>query len=1008
MPLFGKAKKTQENAAEKKPNGREAAKEAKKKKPVGKHDGRIALFGCRAAGKTVYIGSLFHEYHGRASGLDVTFLGDRSAVYLADLQKSILASPRTWPAPTVVENEVRLKLELESALATSSPKVNLQLFDPPGEWLALGGDEQAAPDKQGGAKAMRDFVAEADGIFFFFEPDNFAFKVLRGKIKKALPELQKWEQDVDERLGLLVTALKENADNLLVPLQSENFLVPLVEKDDQEEMVREVDGILSGAEANRDSLLKGLFRDAELKYLLRKHELNVEPILANAQEISQTRTPTGKAVDVLFRIIELIQESAASEDKESETKLLQNIESYFRIESNNRLMAAVTRLQEISKKAEEDSTAENRSIAVIIAKADELDVFRQSPDRPYVLIPPHLEHLKFKQGPDRLDNLRDALKSYWEKQDTRWGSIIDQLLTGPFKSLFLKLMSFPGDFQIFFVSAVGEAKRDKNGFMQPPQGEDAFKPAGVDKPVLWTAQQIYSHAMIYRAIRRMLRWAILPIVLLLIPAALFTYNALFQSALERETDPTLQTAATQSYKWLVSLPMPPKAAVTTRIAFLDFNQKWAAYQQQVGDLFSRPDKRPDEALEQALAQLELLIQGSTGLVHTVAQHQDSLRTDAARLENTLRQPERLRLHILYANFMLNWLRDHFDSSWAVDDSALEAHLKTLRASVDKLRYQLKATPKEVSLWPTLEQAIAQLQLQEIVFRLTPIRSQLAELDKQYRRSQGWFLPEWSADEPTAPKNIEALLQQEKAVKHLHNKLATIKALFSEVKPNLQRVSALKERLVKLQQSQAQTQKQVEQLAASIQVEYTHLLAWQKYKELQNRLEELNLTGSQNEIASLLTQAEEVYKLAAGKIVSGNVMKIAQGKARALQKMQQAISSAIVALKNYQQNGVPMKFSFTNPLAITLSVPLADGREQTLPKGQSFRWLPTLPLPMVLIANASDIELPVAPLMVPGDFKKDILIKVTGQNQTLILLDTWMSYAEALESVLVPYDGAWIH
>jgi hypothetical protein len=994
--MADQTKDTQENAKD-----NPAAKKAKKEKST-RFDGRIALFGCRAAGKTVYIGSLFHKYHGSAAGINVDFVGEKSARYLAELQKSILRYPRTWPAPNVVENEVRLKLELDSALAASSPKIDLQLFDPPGEWLALGGDEQVAPNQQGGAKAMRDFVAEADGIFFFFEPDNFAFQVLRDKIKRALPELQAWAQTVDERLESLITSLTEKDADILALLQAKQL----------DNQFDEVKGILESAQENEETakkfkrLLKGLFRDAELSYLLRKHELNVEPILANAQEMSQTRTPTGKRIDVLYGIVEYIQKTATGEENDSETKLLQNLESYFAIESNSRLLAAVTRLQEISKKAEEDATAENRLIAVIIAKADELAVFRQSPEIPYVLIPPHLEHLKFKTGADRLERLTEALKKHWEKQDSRWGAIIDQLLTGPFKGLFLKLMSFPGDFQIFFVSSVGEVERNKNGFVQPPQGKDDFQPKGVDQPVLWIAQQIYSHTMVHRAIHRLFRWAIFPLLLLLIPAVLFSYNSFLQSARERESDPALQVI--QSYKRLDSLPMPPKGVVTTRIALLDFQDKWDAYLQQIDELFSRPDKQPDKALEEAFTQLKTLAPDSTSLVNVVAQHQVDLRSDAENLKNTLDQIEPLRLHVLYAKKMLAWLIKNFDSNWRVDDKALEDHLKTLQTSVDKLRNKLASTSKEVSLWSALELATARLQLKEIRFHLIPIRSTLDTLEKQYRRSEGWFVPGWSAKEPKVPENIKTLGEMEEAVKNLQGKLATTTSLFSNIKPSPPNVSALDKRMIGLQRVQADTQTLAEQLAASIYIEHRHLVAWQKYQELHNRLNELNLTGKRNEIASLLTQAGEVNKLTGtGKIVSSDVMDISQGKVRALEKMQQAISSAIVELKDYQKNGVPMTFSYTNQLAIALSALLADGNEQRVQKDDPFYWLPKQ-LPMALIAETSDIEVPSAPLIEPGDFKKEITIKVTGTNQTLNLFDTWLSYAKALESVLVPYDGAWIH
>lgn len=543
-----------------------------------RYDGHIALFGTRSAGKTVYVASLYNEYNASSQGFHVSFDSESSAKYLNEIsdfcvgygnanapdEREGKGLTRSWPDGTTTENEVGLLLDLESDKTLGKAQLRVQLYDPPGGYLALGGDST----RKDASKRMKDFVAAADGVLMFFEPDNFSFHGLCNKVSNALEDLLPWQEASQPRYERFAEQLLQGEDEqsrsgLLQLLRETSTLTftDLGRGDDWlDRLLRELE--LLRAEYSKETkrhdairqTLMALLRDEEFMYWLRKHEINVDPLKANPIGEEILETPSGRKVNVLSVLLNALQAGPGNDVRQSITD---RVVLCYKRASNARFMAATERLQEIITGCQSEGTT-HRSVAIVIVKADELEVFRQSPRKPFVLIPPEIEPLKFKEDSNRLGLLRDALKKHWGKVDARWGKVLDELFDGPLKGLLLRLMSFPGDFQIFFVSSVGEVERDSLGFPRPPR---ILKPEGVDAPMLWTAHQIYTRAMVQRAIRRIVRWAVLPIGLFLVPLLVWIYNVSLESAARVSGEPQIVR-----YERLAMIPSPAQSAAWGAVA----------------------------------------------------------------------------------------------------------------------------------------------------------------------------------------------------------------------------------------------------------------------------------------------------------------------------------------------------------------------------------------------------------------------------------------------------------
>ncbi len=157
------------------------------------------------------------------------------------------------------------------------------------------------------------------------------------------------------------------------------------------------------------------------------------------------------------------------------------------------------------------------NIAVVITKADKLSPFRQTSPRPTVLVPDHLQgYQKIKGG--NVQKLAQALSEFWKNHDDRWPPILQQLFE-TYQHFFADLSKIKGDYQVFFVSAIGDvAWDDETHRMRPPR---EIRPQGIEGPVEWCLRQIVRHKINRLGL---LKHFLILLVLVLISWPIQTFN----------------------------------------------------------------------------------------------------------------------------------------------------------------------------------------------------------------------------------------------------------------------------------------------------------------------------------------------------------------------------------------------------------------------------------------------------------------------------------------------------
>jgi hypothetical protein len=159
------------------------------------------------------------------------------------------------------------------------------------------------------------------------------------------------------------------------------------------------------------------------------------------------------------------------------------------------------------------------NIAVVVTKADKLSPFQQTSPRPTILIPDQLRRYQnIKRG--NIQTFTQALSEYWEKVDYRWPTIIRQLFE-TYEHFFKDLCNIKGDYQVFFVSAVGDVVWDTETRKTRPPA--TIRPQGIEKPVEWCVRQIARHKINRLGIAK--HFLILPLLALIIwPLQTFNKN----------------------------------------------------------------------------------------------------------------------------------------------------------------------------------------------------------------------------------------------------------------------------------------------------------------------------------------------------------------------------------------------------------------------------------------------------------------------------------------------------
>jgi len=528
-----------------------------KKLCIKKSSYKAAIFGLRAAGKTVLLSMSYHFLRDSTEGVKITLNDRDTARYFESLSENMLKSPPTWPAASIAASEVIWSVTIDSE-KRNPPQIDYQLYDPPGGFLQLSGAEENKA-----VQKIRDFVANADAILFLFEPDNFAFSILEDKVRSSLNDLVEWVKSVEtdsyNRLKSAAASIaRSSTDNNFLPSIWEEIDLklpkPQTEEDWQELWLDLYDGILNVEEFSSDDkeeLLYLYLLDAEFKYVLLRHELNTQPILEHSDAPRQTAT--NKKVGILSPFFSELQIAIINQNFDD---LIAIIVGYFKVESNSRLMAAVQQLTEIVTKTK--AGGHHRYIGVVITKADEIPAFNKPGQRPNILIPAELELLKHQSGLGRFDQLRDALIKYWQERFTGFTGVINDLFSGPLKGFIADLMRYPGDFQIFFVSAVGKARRDEHGIPQPPK---ILEPQGIDAPWEWMTRKLLANRKVIDSIGCLIKWGTVPIVLAILPVLFFSYNNSLSNAQSLESQDEKVEQAIEQYTTLSMLPVPEQQNV---------------------------------------------------------------------------------------------------------------------------------------------------------------------------------------------------------------------------------------------------------------------------------------------------------------------------------------------------------------------------------------------------------------------------------------------------------------
>ncbi len=219
----------------------------------------------------------------------------------------------------------------------------------------------------------------------------------------------------------------------------------------------------------------------------------------------------------LMQMREIITDyQEGSEESDTVTKLV----ALYKQDAQDRVVAHINRIT--ARLCKQNLT----HLAVIITKADKLSPFKQTKERPTVLIPDHLR----KYQSNNVQQLAHVLSQYWGKVDDRWDPIIMQLFE-IYEHFFNDLSQIKGDYQVFFVTAMGDVDWDKEEHrMRPPK---TIKPQGIEDSIEWCVHQISRHKINKLKIARHFLILFLLSVFILFP--IHSYNKNLEHALRFDT-----------------------------------------------------------------------------------------------------------------------------------------------------------------------------------------------------------------------------------------------------------------------------------------------------------------------------------------------------------------------------------------------------------------------------------------------------------------------------------------
>jgi len=419
---------------------------------------RIGIFGSRAVGKSTHLGSLWREFGSEQSNRSLRLSADSKETkdYLDKLASFVVQG--TIP-PT--EKSMPLKLSLQNG---DMKPVRVETYDVPGEWLELGYKEQLEGAGYEVRQQLMDTLNNSDAILFFLEPLHFAHGIIQHRIAARRDELRQLSQAYQQNANQIVHSLIKGREFKNLRLS--------------QAAIQECDFIIQQLSQSTEQIRYLVWDELVMTWLAGVTQMEWRGIVFQyAHEDDKERqiqmiTPSGRNVGFFANLLESSEEEAL--------KLFECwLQGLLACWSMGPFMAATARVLEMIE------DGQHLIVAFVVLKSDQLPGYTERHEQFVRLIPPHLEQIKLLQGGKRLQQFFTSLQHHYDG-DTQWRDVLSDLDTRQFHSLLLRVIDQTIDYQMFFISALGNGDQ----------------PLGIEQPWQWCVERTHT----IRSARVFYRW----------------------------------------------------------------------------------------------------------------------------------------------------------------------------------------------------------------------------------------------------------------------------------------------------------------------------------------------------------------------------------------------------------------------------------------------------------------------------------------------------------------------
>ena len=361
----------------------------------------------------------------------------------------------------------------------------LNIYDPPGlDFGAIASEDNDQPgrlkrkfDEQ---KDKRAFVHAADAVLYLLSP-TFVFRntLLNIRIQQAASKLLKWYRELgvrDEAVQVDNLGNKKPEERLQWLRSNTVIAIPPT-----------IDEIINSPLASLWAPANALFEQPDIvtraDFISARKSEEAWGILCSKQ-LEQAQLPAYKLTDREFWAV-------LESGKESE--LIQFITKKYHSVSNENIEQLGVTLRQINDEKSTNMLSQ-RSVGIVISHADELPPFDNGKPQPYVLIPAELDRFKFVKNERKIQKaqelLKDKLIAYWAERNKEWCPYIEELFSEEIRrELWTPLMKSSGDYQVFFVSSVGEVEINESGARNPVF---PVEPIAITAPLIWVSDYFFT------------------------------------------------------------------------------------------------------------------------------------------------------------------------------------------------------------------------------------------------------------------------------------------------------------------------------------------------------------------------------------------------------------------------------------------------------------------------------------------------------------------------------------